>query len=278
MDGEVALMAALVISANHRLLHPKDPMMWYPRQRSFSRCGEISFWAVTRGKSGRMSRVKLAGTPEEWLARLAPSGVKRAVLAVERRDEEIEPGKTLPDRIAAGFAGGGSRWTMTTESDRGETLSWTARWRVGFPSAEDGRIWAVHHLATSGRPSPLGRDLGAATTELRHALAEMSAIAWSHGVKGANRMFTSALALLDGDTDPLQMDRPVGPVDTLPDPARRLIMAAQRGWVFDNMALWEGLALPPDEARAFGRASEALYDAATAALVAAANASAPALV
>lgn len=275
MDGEVALMAALVISANHRLMHPGDPMKWFREQRAFARCGEISFHAATKGANG-IGRVALAATPAEWLDQLAMSATTRAVLGFQRRDEEVIPGETLPDRIAAGFAGGGSRWIMTTETENGETLGWQAQWRAAFPDAKDGRIWAVDHVATSAPPQPLGRPVDAAATELRHALAEMSAFAWSHGVKRANKMFTSALALLDGGPDPMRLDHPLGPADTLREPARRLLFAAQRGWVFDNMALWDRVEIPRSELRDFGQISEALYDAVTAAIVASVNASVPA--
>ncbi|HHB80241.1 MAG TPA: hypothetical protein ENK83_00620 [Aliiroseovarius sp.] len=271
MDGEVALMAALVISANHRLMNPQDPMLWFRDQRAFARCGEISFHAATRLANGDIGEVMLAGSASEWLDQIATTNTRRVVLGFERRDEEIVPGETLPDRIAAGFAGGGSRWIMTTEPAEGDPLAWRARWRVGFPDAQDGRIWEVRHTATTGASQPLGRSVEAAATELRHALAEMSAFAWSHDVKQANSVFTSALALLDGAPDPMGLNRKLGPIDTLSDPARRLIQAAQRGWVFDNMALWDRVAIPREELRVFGQISEALYDAVTAAIVAASN-------
>lgn len=273
MDGEVACLAALVISANHRIARPDDPMMWFSTQRAFARCGEISFHAATKSASGELARIPVADTPETWLDQLAASGVQRVVLGFERRDEDLIEGETLPDRIAAGFAGGGSRWVMTTEAGDGTALAWRANWRAAFPDAEDGRIWAVRHTAAAAEPQPIGRPVAAARTELRHALAEMSEFAWEHEAKRANRMFTSALGLLDGGTDTMRYDRRVGPADTLPDGARRLLNAAQRGWVFDNMGIWDRIEAEHAEHLVFARASESLYDAVTAAIVAAVNAS-----
>ncbi len=275
MDGEVAQMAALVISANHRLTHPEDPMLWFASQRAFARCGSISFEIATRRSGGKTARLPMAETPPAWLDQLARSGTKRVVLGFERQDEEVVPGETIPDRVAAGFAGGGSLWTMTTETDDGRALGWRAGWKAAYPSARDGRIWAVRYTATASKPQPPGRKLEDAATELRHALAEMSEFAWSHDAKDANMRFTSALALLEGAPDPRPIPNPTGPADTLSHEARCLLHAAQRGWMFDDMAHWGPLKVDEPTWRDHARRSEALYDAVTAAMVAAVNSSAP---
>lgn len=275
MDGEVAQMAALVISANHRLKRPGDPMRWFASQRAFARCGSISFDVAARRRGEAPTLVPMAETPPAWLDQLARSGTKRVLIGFERQDEEMEPGEDIPDRIAAGFAGGGSLWTMTTETDDGRALGWHASWRAAFPSARDGRIWQVRYTATAAKPQPQGRSVEAATTELRHALAEMSEFAWSHGAKKANMRFTSALALLEGEPDPMPFHNPAGPADTLDQDARQLLRAAQRGWMFDDASDWGKLTVDRDTLQDHARRSEALYDAVTTAMVAATNSSAP---
>lgn len=275
MDGEVAQLAALVISANHRLTHPTDPMRWFATQRAFARCGSISFEIATKRRQGKPARTTMAETPPVWLDQLSRSGATRVRLGFTRQDEEVIPGETIPDRIAAGFAGGGSLWTMTTETDDGRALGWRGAWKVGYPSARDGRVWAVRYTATAAEPQDPGRSLEAAAIELRHALAEMSEFAWERKARDANIRFTSALALLEGAPDPLPIDHPAGPADTLSEPARRLLHAGQRGWVFDNLEIWGKLKLDEVEWRDHARRSEALYDAVTAAIVAASNSAAP---
>ena len=104
----------------------------------------------------------------------------------------------------------------------------------------------------------------------------MSEFAWEREAREANLRFTSALALLEGAPDPLPVDNPAGPADTLSEPARRLLHACQRGWVFDNLEIWGKLKLDEAEWRDHARRSEALYDAVTAAIVSAANSAAPA--
>lgn len=275
MDGEVAQLAALVISANHRLKNPNDPMRWFATQRAFARCGSISFEIAAKRRAKKPALVPMAETPPAWLEQLSRSGTTRVLLGFERQDEEVIPGETIPDRISAGFAGGGSLWTMTTETDDGRALGWRAAWKAAYPSARDGRVWAVRYTATATEPQSPGRDLQAAATELRHALAEMSEFAWSHDAKEANMRFTSALALLEGAPDPLPISNPAGPADTLSEEARRLLNAAQRGWMFDNMELWGRLKVDEPTWRDHARRSEALYDAVTAAVVSAVNSSAP---
>lgn len=275
MDGEVAQLAALVISANHRLKHPDDPMRWFAAQRAFARCGSISFDVAAKRPGETPARVHMARTPYDWLDQLARSGTKRVVIGFRRQDEEMEPGEDIPDRIAAGFAGGGSLWTMTTETDDGRALGWRAGWKAAFPAARDGRIWQVRYTATVAQQQPVGRGVEAATTELRHALAEMSEFAWSHDAKAVNARVTSALALLAGAPDPMPINQPAGPADTLGHDARCLLRAAQRGWMFDNMAEWGNLKVDAETWRDHARRSEALYDAVTAAMVAAVNSSAP---
>lgn len=275
LDGEVAQLAALVISANHRLKNPHDPMRWFASQRAFARCGSISFDLATKRRKQKPTLVPMAETPPAWLEQLARSGTKRVVLGFERQDEEMIVGETIPDRIAAGFAGGGSLWTMTTETDDGRALGWRAGWKAAYPNARDGRIWAVRYAATAAEPQPPGRDIGPASVELRHALAGMSEFAWSHDAKEANARFASALALLEGDPDPFPIPHPAGPSDTLAEDARLLLNAAQRGWMFDSTEMWGKLKVDEQSWRDYAQRSEALYDAVTAALVAAVNSSAP---
>jgi hypothetical protein len=275
VDGEVAQLAALVISANHRLAHPGDPMRWFASQRAFARCGSIGFDLASKRPGQAPSRMPMAETPPAWLDQLARSGTRRVLLGFTRQDEDMVLGEDIPDRMAAGFAGGGSLWTMTTETDDGRALGWHAVWKAAYPNARDGRIWSVTYTATAAGPQSPSRGVEAATTELRHALAEMSEFAWSHDAKEANMRFTSALALLEGAPDPVPVDTPAGPADTLAQDARCLLRAAQRGWMFDDMAQWGPLKVDEATWRDHARRSEALYDAVTAAMVAAVNSSAP---
>lgn len=275
MDGEVAQLAALAISANHRIANPGDPMPWFAGQRAFDRCGRIGFHAARKRRFGRETRVPLAGTPEEWLDRLEASSVCRVVLSFTRQDDEIIMGETLPDRIAAGFAGGGSLWTMSTESVDGGALSWRPGWRVEFPKADDGRIWSVDYLAEPALPRRAGLSLDDSGNALHASLEAIRRFAEEQHYGKVAAIFASALCLLEGSPDPRPFPRSPGPADTLSAPARRLLFAAQRAWIFDDLSLWRDQDFSPVLWKRYAALSESLYSAVTAALAAAVNASAP---
>jgi hypothetical protein len=271
VDGEVAQLAALAISANHRIIHPDDPMPWFAGQRAFDRCGRIGFHAAKKRRFGRHTRVPVAETPLQWLERLAASSVCRVVLAYTRQDDEIIPGETLPDRIAAGFAGGGSLWTISTETSDGSALAWRPGWRVAFPKAEEGRIWSVDYLAEPSVPCQVEAGVDDAAHALQASLEAIRRFALEQHYGQVAGIFTSALALLDGAPDPRPVPRPAGPADTLSDPARRLLFAAQRAWIFDNLSLWRDQDFSHDLWKRYAALSEALYSSVTAALAAAVN-------
>jgi len=273
VDGEVAQLAALVISANHRLSQPDDPMGWFAQQRAFGSCGKISFHAVQTRRFRSTRKTPVAQTPSEWLGRLADSGVKRIVLNFVRQDDDAETGETLPDRIAAGFSGGGSLWTMSTQTTDGGALAWQPEWRAAFPDAQDGRIWSVDYIAKPAPPAPTGVGVVQAAKDLGAAVTAIRSFAQAHQFENVAAIFASALCLLEGRPDPRPYPRPPGPADTLNEDARRLLYAAQRAWVFDNMGLWKDQDFSHDLWKQYARLSEALYEAVTAAMVAAVNAS-----
>ena len=273
MDGEVAQLAALVISANHRLSNPADPMEWFADQRAFASCGRIGFRAAERRRFGKPRHVPVAQTPTDWLDLLAGSQVDRVVMSCTRQDQNHDPKDTLPDRVAAGFAGGGSLWRMSTETQDGGALCWQPGWAAAFPTAKDGRIWATDYMAEPCVGGDIGPSVASAITNLHAALSRAEAFATQHLFTQVAAIFASALCVLDGDPDPRPVPRPPGPADTLTPPARRLLNAAQRGWIFDNMGLWKDQDFSPDVWKSYATISEALYTAVTAAITAAVNSS-----
>jgi len=272
MDGEVAQMAALAISANYRLTHPDAPMPWFDRQRAFASCGEIGFCAPRTGASGRTRDVRVAETPAHWLRLLSERRVKKVQISCTRQDTLEQEDDVLPDRLAAGFAGGGSLWTMATISPEHGTLCWQAGWRVAFPAAEDGRIWKAEYYGAPCEPAPPGAPVEAATQALSAILHKARDFAAQHGFEAITTQFASALALLSGEVDPLGLSRPPGPTDVMHPAARRLIFAAQRAWIFDNLELWRDQDFSQEAWHSYADISEALYGAVTAAIVAAVNA------
>ena len=271
MDGEVAQLAALVLSANHRLNHPADPMPWFPEQRAFSSCGRIGFRAAAKRKFGAARHVSVADTPSDWLNLLANTGVARVVLSFTRQDDDVVMGETIPDRIAAGFAGGGSLWAMATETGDGGALCWQAGWRAAFPTAKDGRIWEAEYLAQPCVNRAGWPDVAKASENLEAALKAIKSFADDHHFSQIAAIFQSSLQILRGAPDPIPVPRPPGPADTLSPAARRLLDAGQRGWIFDRLGLWKDQDFSADLWARYADLYEQLYVAVTTAIVAAVN-------
>jgi len=274
MDGEVAQLAALAISANHRLACPQDPMEWFAGQRAFSSCGQIGFCATKRTRFGKAKHVPVANTPSSWLDLLGDSGVERVLVSCVRQDESGPEEDTLPDRLTAGFAGGGSLWTMATQSGNGGVLCWQAGWRAAFPRAKDGRIWQAEYYAHPCNGEMPQVSVQSASQTLAHVLQEAQTFAQLHEFSRVAGIFASALNLLEGRADTLNVPRPPGPADTLDAPARKLLFAGQRAWIFDNLDTWRDQDFSHDIWKRYADLSEALYSAVTAAIVAAVNSSA----
>ncbi len=276
MDGEVAQLAALAISANYRLSHPDDPMAWFAGQRAFASCARIAFFAARPGRFGKPRRVALAETPAGWLDLLQAGGVERVLVSCTRQDDAGAEEETLPDRLSAGFAGGGSLWTMATLTPDGGALCWRAGWRAAFPEARDGRIWQAEYMAAPCHAREMGGSVQEASGALARVLEEARAFALEQEFPRLAARFASALALLEGGADPLALPRPPGPADTLEPPARRLLWAGQRAWIFDDPGAWRDQDFSQDVWKRYAALSETLYSATIAAIVAAVNASAPA--
>lgn len=249
-------------------------MAWFANQRAFASCGQIDFRAKLRGPFGKTRRVSVADTPSLWLDLLGESGVERVLVTCKRQDTDCAEDEYLPDRLTAGFAGGGSLWTMVTLSNNGGALCWQAGWRAAFPQAEDGRIWKAEYLAEPCHESDPNLSVEEASQALGAILHEVRDFAETHEFSRVAAIFASALDLLAGRDDPLNIPRPPGPADTLDEAARRLLFAGQRAWIFDNMDIWRDQDFSHDIWKKYADLSEALYSATTTAIVAAVNSSA----
>ena len=92
----------------------------------FHHSGKSPFWKT------------VAKSPDEWLLDEAKPG--RTALFVHRRVDDPQ----FPDRMSAGFVGGGGRWLLALTSKTGMDL-WEASWKVGDQNAPDRCIWRVSY-------------------------------------------------------------------------------------------------------------------------------------
>jgi hypothetical protein len=183
----------------------------------------------------------------------------------------------VPDRMLAGFVGGGGRWLVEAISPRGSDY-WEARWEVGDHSRTDRKIWRV----TYGRiardqvtqnASP--EDLENLKHRLETALLEIQAYATAHQLENFAAIFEKSRSQLSAEApgkDVYHSDLTLN--GQLSSTAQQLLAASQLGWVFGGMGSWNDT--PHDQVdREYERLSEELFTLLNRTYVAVANTTAP---
>jgi hypothetical protein len=105
--------------------------------------------------------------------------------------------QNVPDRMLAGFVGGGGRWLIEAVNPPGSD-DWPARWEVGDRTRADRKIWRV----TYGRVS---------RAQITHSFVPESLDADEHGFDPAielQRLLLTKLTLHDVKTRSIQAERP----------------------------------------------------------------------
>src|SRR4051812_302762 len=105
MNGPIAQLVSLTCHGN-AFLRGTSVAQFFPGNSTCRFCDRVSFVELRRRLFGRRKTIELAGRPDAWFEYLKRSGARGIRL---RREERNEGG--LPDRIAAGFVGGGGAWT-----------------------------------------------------------------------------------------------------------------------------------------------------------------------
>jgi hypothetical protein len=268
VQGGIAQTAGLVLAANARLRGLPARSGW-PDGSTWIFCREVRFDGRERpGLLGR--RPVTAADPDQWLATL-PAGATHAQLQVFARNHGP------PDRQGVAFANGGP--VFLAQLLGRTTESWYGEWRVTDQTAADRRIWSVAYRQVPDMPTELpARTRGDVRERLEAVLGEALAFSRRHGLAFSGS-FEAAVEALDA-VDPL-IDAPhadLVPEGLLPLAARRLFAAAGRAWVFGGMGSWNDLVFDGGEQASYDALSDRLFWTVIDALVAATNASAPAVV
>jgi hypothetical protein len=219
-----------------------------------------------------------AADPTAWYERL-----KKEQTCALRLHYGAAGGKTVgtyhvPDRMLAGFVGGGGRWLIETIGPRGSDY-WEARWEVGDRARADRRIWRVtygriaHDQVTRGSDS---EDLETLKRKLETTLTEIQSYASAHNLETFAAIFQKSRSQLSADAPGkgvYHADLTV--TGQLSPAAQQLLAASQLGWVFGGMGSWNDT--PHDEAdKEYERLSEELFTLLNQSYVAVANTTAAA--
>jgi hypothetical protein len=271
MQGPIAQSLALTICGNARI---QGANPWAPDAKLFQFVEFVHF--VDLEPAGEKLREQLfAASWTEWYDALLAAGATGFRVRTEARNNPM-----APDRMLAGFAGGGPRWLIETVSATGADV-WESRWAVGDRNAPDRRIWRVTYgriargRAVEAAPAS---DLGAVAGRMREVLLAVRAFADGQPyLQGFSESFSRAIADLDGGA-PGPADLPFGPDGFLSPLARGMLRACGSAWVFGGMGSWNdiGFDTPAEQAR-YDEVSQALFQVINEAMAAAANSTFPAV-
>lgn len=265
MRGELAQLIALVGHGNAFLHGLRPPIELARTNSTFEYVESVRFVGPAR-PPGSSEPPTSATTTAAWLEALKSSGAERLWLVVPnvRRPDAAAFANAAPGTILAAF--------------RRSAEAWTPEWSVASPWQTSDRIWSVRYEAV---PTVAARvvvpNVDDATESLRAAVDDAASLAVrAAGLRGFAAWFREAEALLE-DPDPTAPYNP----DMLPNvgyslPARQLLAASTRAWVFGGMGSWnDGY---PESVRVrlnYQRVTRALWQAVLGGLSCAANAFAP---
>jgi hypothetical protein len=211
-------------------------------------------------------------TPDAWFRSLAQRGIVRLYLV--RLPPEPEAALSAYDRSA--FANG-EQAAIAAVDRQGRMELWVPQW-ISVEQHGGKSAWVLRYRGFHGgawSEALKGRSVADVTTALREVLKEIAVFAADNGLERWADNFESAASSLG----PTAADHSA---DLLPETAygpdaRRLLTAAMSGWVFGGMGSWNDTGpANSDEYPRYEELTQQLYDTIMDALVASANALAPA--
>ena len=268
MNGPIAQVVALTGHGNTYLREHKVPT-FFPANSTCKFCDKVAFVVVERTIFGRTKEKPIAATPDEWFSYLR--SLKAHGIRV-RYTPHNDPG--FSDRMSAGFVRGGGTWSMEIILPKGRRDSWIARWGVWNQEAPEDRVWRVTYgrVSTAGASAAPVVDLTQSSENLATSLRDIHKFSKDHDCGGFTQCFKEALDTIDSSGKVLHGHHQ----DLIPDSvssreAKTILDACQRCWVFGGMGSWNDMGFDGDVQNVYEEVSERLFEAATDAIVAAAN-------
>jgi len=276
MLGATAQIIALVAHGNEVLRNgagPSDPD-FYPSNSTFKFCEYVRFVEARQGTRPGMPEI-WASDPIEWFARLKQEGVHALRLQYVASGGKQIGASHVPDRMLAGFVGGGGGWFLETIGPQGSDF-WQPRWEVGDRTRDDRRIWRVNYgriLENQETAPTMAEDLNSLTRYLGETLDQISALARAQKLDNFAVLFEKSKEQLATDAQINSVyHSDVVPKGSLSPVASRLLAAAQGAWVFGGMGSWNDVGIEESAQADYQRLSEALFQLLNLTYVATANA------
>jgi hypothetical protein len=272
MNGTLAQIVALTCFCN-ALLSGHKVGSFFPQNSTCIFCDRVNFVIAEKRLFGKLKEKEVAKTPDEWFVFLKSSlatGIRLLYTPT------IEP--KIPDRLTAGFVGGGGTWAMEVFFPRNKSEVWTAQWVVWDKNASDKRGWRVtYRRTTMNTTSPKGTpDLSAINKKLTKALIEIHSFSSNHHTDYWTKLFANALETLNSEGKILYgYHKDLAPDGFLSIESKTILDACQTSMVFGGMGSWNDVWFekgdkkdPPEE---YNRVSDQLFNAINESILAAVN-------
>ncbi len=257
MNGPIAQIVALALHGN-AVLSGANSTDFLAQNSTAQFCQSIQFVLEEPTWFGFGTPEKRTMiSPEQWFADLKQrKAIRIGVRWVTSKE------KSAPDRMLAGFVGGGGTWTMQIQFPDGTFEQWVSEWAVDEPRRKiDGKIWKVNYRrAYSGKESLSAVPVSEAKRNLELTLTDIQAFSSRKDVKPFTAMFEKALSALRREPGSEGYHRDLS-LKALAGDSYAILNAAQHAWVFGGMGSWNDIGFDGNDAKEYDRVSERLYQA-----------------
>jgi hypothetical protein len=226
MNGELAQLIALTAHGNS-FLAGCDTAELFPGHSTFRFVNRVRFRQVFTETNDCRS----------WWQSLREDGITRLRLA---RVPHLRRTQWIEEHEAVAFAGGLSAAILTDSNGENRNL-WRSRWEVSEPQHPARAIWAIEYAAMPPNASADSPALEAARRALAESLERIHAFARDQNLADWLPWFAEAIGLLSSSDPVLPFHPDLLPETGYPLPARQLLAATVRGWVFGGMGSWNDI-------------------------------------
>jgi len=257
MNGHIANAVALVCAGN-RFLAGNDIEGFWPNAPVFKFMKLVEFRHPPSSGKDADDHPLVASDPMDWFDTLKPwcRGLRlHSVIPTRGPNQQLD----TPDRMLAGFVGGGQRWLIEAAGET-ESEIWEAFYRLGDRNDPERRIWKCTHILQGKSPrseadaEPVLK-LDEAVTRFRKALVHIETYARDEKHDDWAEIFNEATAVIDAGKPTIEqggMARFTG----FNDAQAAVFEATSRAWVFGGMGSWNDLG----GGERYDRVSQALYE------------------
>jgi hypothetical protein len=268
VNGTIAQIVALTCLGNAFLQGQKIPV-FFPLNSSCQFCDQVNFVSVEKSLLGKRKEREISKTPDEWFLYLKSIGVKGIYLSISPQNDP-----RIPDRMSAGFVGGGGTWSIEAIHPKNQSSYWISRWDVGNKNDPNKRIWRVTYgkVWTNSTPKKEPIILNNIIMKLTESLIKIHNFSEKHDCSGFTTMFAEALDTLVSKSKNLHgYHKDLAPEGFLSLDAQTILDACQKAWVFGGMGSWNDMSFEGDTQKEYDILSEQLFQTVKEAIVAGAN-------